>query len=238
MKEKTKIIADTHTHTLASTHAYSTVLENFKFASEIGLSYLAVTDHAPKMADAPHRWHFENLRILPKELFGVKLLKGAEVNILDENGSLDLSDHILSQLDWVIASFHVEACAPMSKEKHTQAYLNIAKNEKVDVIGHSGREIYFYDYETAIKAFKEYNKLVEINQNSFVARKDSQKNCIEIAKLCKKYEVKVVVNSDAHFAYNIGQVDDALALLEEIDFPQSLIVNSSLELFEEYSNNR
>ena len=76
-----KLIADTHTHTLASTHAYSTVLENAKFASEAGLAYLGITDHAPSMTDAPHWWHFENLRVLPDELYGVKLLKGIEADL-------------------------------------------------------------------------------------------------------------------------------------------------------------
>ena len=87
-----KLIADTHTHTIASTHAYSTVLENTKFAADIGLSYLGITDHAPDMTDAPHWWHFENLRILPDELFGVKLLKGIEADLRGFSGELDVTN--------------------------------------------------------------------------------------------------------------------------------------------------
>lgn len=233
-----KIIADTHTHTLASTHAYSTLLENAKFASEIGLKYLAVTDHAPAMQDAPHIWHFYNMKILPNELYGVKILKGAEANILNEDGEIDLDEYALQCLDWIVASFHGPCCKPMSIEKTTQAYINLAKNPKVDVIGHSGQELYKYDYEKTIKIFKEYNKLVEINQNSLIVRQDSANNCVEIAKLCKKYNVNIVVNSDAHFAYSIAQVNDAFKMLEEIDFPKNLIVNSDLDLFESYLNNR
>lgn len=233
-----KIIADTHTHTLASTHAFSTLLENAKFASEIGLKYLAITDHAPALTDSPHVWHFYNMRMLPDELFGVKLLKGAEVNIMDKDGNLDLDDYAFSFMNWAVASFHGPACAPMSIADHTNAYINVAKNPNIDVIGHSGQESYKYDYEKAIKVFKEYNKLVEINENSYRVREDSAKNCVEIAKLCKKLEVKVVVNSDAHFAYSIGQVDNAIKMLEEIDFPKKLIVNSDLALFEEYLANR
>ncbi|WMJ23495.1 phosphatase [Paludicola sp. MB14-C6] len=233
-----KVIADTHCHTIASSHAYSTVLENAKFASEIGLKYLAITDHAPEMTDSPHFWHFVNMKTIPNELFGVKILKGAEVNILNSSGDIDLDDYSLSYLNWIVASLHEPTFQSTSINNNTQAYLNIAKNPKVDVIGHSGNPNYVYDYEKVIKSFKEYNKLVEINQNSLHVRAGSLTNCEEIAKLCKKYEVKVIVNSDAHFAYSIGQVDDALKLLSDIDFPEHLIVNSTVERFEEYLNNR
>jgi putative hydrolase len=233
-----KIIADTHCHTIASTHAYSTILENAKFAGEIGLKYLAITDHCPKMPDSPHVWHFGHLRVIPDELYGVKILKGAEVDIMNEYGEIDLDDFALSFLNWVVASFHPPVCPPMSVKDTTKAYINVAKNPKIDVIGHSGNPNYVYDYEKAIKVFKEYDKLVEINENTFKSRPAAVNNCKEIAKLCKKYEVKVVVNSDAHFAYEIGQVDEGLKMLSEIDFPEHLIVNSSVERFEEYLNNR
>ena len=234
-----KIVADTHTHTLASTHAYSTILENAKYASEIGLAYLAMTDHAPALPDSPHHWHLLNLRMVPDELFGVKILKGAEANILDETGEIDLSNDVINALNWVVASFHDSACRhEMTYEQCNQAYIAIANNKKIDVIGHSGSDGFKYDYEKILPIFKKNNKLVEINENSFTVRNDSKENCITIAKLCKKLEIPIIVNSDAHFAYSIGKVDNALKLLQDIDFPQELIVNSSIELFEKYLNSR
>lgn len=231
------IIADTHTHTIASTHAYSTILENAKFASVNGIQYLAMTDHAPALCDAPHIWHFANMSAIPDFLYEVRILKGAEVNIL-ANGELDMSDDDLSKLEWVNASIHRPTYKKTSIEENTKAYIKVAKNPYVDVIAHSGYENYMYDYEKAIKVFKEYNKLVEINNHSFESRVDSIKNCIEIAKVCKKYGVRVVVNSDAHFAYSIGNVENALNMLKEIDFPEKLIVNSDVKLFESYLKER
>lgn len=230
-----KIVADTHVHTVASTHAYSTVLENARFAADIGLKYLAITDHAPAVPDAPHLWHFFNMKMLPPEIFGVKILKGAEVNILDGDATLDLPTDTLDALDFVIASFHAPACTyTMDKKSCTSAYLKLAQNKNINVIGHSGGNAFEYDYEPTIKVFKEYNKLVEINENSFVVRQDSIKNCAEIARLCKKYQVNIIVNSDAHFAHSIGQVGNAMQLLSDIDFPANLIVNGTVERFEEY----
>lgn len=236
-----KIIADTHTHTLACTHAYSTVLENARQAADIGLKYLAITDHAPAVPDAPHIWHFYNIGAIPKELFGVKILRGVEVNILNANGDIDLdfkNDKQLQSIEWVVASIHPPCCEKMTIEQATTAYINVAKSGFVDVIGHSGSPDYVYDYDKAVKAFKELGTLVEINQHSFLARKSALKNCAEIARACKKYDCNIVVNSDAHFAYEIGVVDNAFAMLEEIGFPQNLIVNSSMELFENYLNSK
>ncbi len=101
-----EIKADLHCHTVASTHAYSTVWELAKYASSVGLEAIAVTDHSPALPDAPHIWHFENLSALPRTLEGVTLLRGAEVNITDISGSIDLPEYILKRLDIVVASIH------------------------------------------------------------------------------------------------------------------------------------
>ena len=86
-----KIVADLHTHTIVSGHAYSTLMENAKYASEIGLKILGVTDHGPNMPGAPDPWYFGNFKVLPKKLFGVKMLYGCEANIIDSEGNLDIS---------------------------------------------------------------------------------------------------------------------------------------------------
>lgn len=71
-----KIVADTHCHTLASTHAYNTLLEMVRYAKQIGLKTIGLTDHGPAMPDGPHEWHFTNLAIWPDIIEGVRVLKG------------------------------------------------------------------------------------------------------------------------------------------------------------------
>lgn len=233
-----RLIADLHTHTLASTHAFSTILENAREAADQGLLWLGWTDHAPPMTDAPHLWHFQNLSIVPERLFGVRILKGIEADISKGDGSLDVSEDLLKKMEWVVASIH-SCCYPSATlEEHTQAYVGAAANPHVDVIGHSGLVNYPYDYEKAVRAFKEYGKLVELNEGTFRSRSKSIPNCVEIAKLCKKYECQVVLNSDAHFAYRIGRLESVQQLLADIDFPERLVVNSSPERMEDYLQRR
>lgn len=227
-----KIIADTHTHTLACDHAYSTLYENVRAASEAGLSFLCATDHAPAMFDGPNASFFANIgKVVPDVLNDVIVLKGAEVNIMDYDGGLDLPDRLLERLDWVIASYHIVCIEPAGIEDHTRGWLAVAENPLVDVIGHCGDARYAFDKETVIKAFARNNKIVEINAHSFGCRPGSEENCLEIALLCKKYRVPVVCSSDAHFFTQVGMVQKSVALLEEIDFPQELILNADYERF-------
>lgn len=229
-----KIIADTHCHTIASTHAYSTLLENVEYANSIGLKFLAITDHGPQMPDAPHIWHFYNLKAFPNKIKDVYVLKGIEANILNINGEIDVDQELLEKLQWVIASIHEPVVNFKNESEVTQAYINLSKNPYVDVIGHCGNPNFKFDYDKTIKIFKEHEKIVEINQGSILSRIGSVENCKEIAKLCKKYEVKIVVNSDSHFAHTIGKFDDAISMLKDIDFPEKLILNADYNRFCEY----
>lgn len=224
------IEVDTHCHSVASTHAYSTVRELAQSAKETGLKGFALTDHAPASPDSPHIWHFHNLKSLPDEILGVKLLKGVEANIIDTEGNLDMDSKELEKLDWVIASFHAPVVPNGTYEEFTQAYINIAKNNRlVDVIGHCTTDYFKFDYEKVIKYWKEYEKLVEINESSIIFKKGSRENTYTLLKLCKKYEVPIVVNTDCHYCELIGRVPEAEKIIEEVGFPKDLIINRKIE---------
>lgn len=223
-----------HTHTVASTHAYSTITENCTRAAEIGLKALAMTDHTTAMPDSPHIWHTHNLRVLPREINKITVLKGAEINITDYDGSVDLTEAELKSLEWIVASMHKYCLEPTTSEEHTRGYLNIAKNPHVDVIGHCTTDFFPFDYEKCLKAFKEYNKLVEVNESSIRMKKGSAQNVVPILKLCKKLELPVVVNSDAHFWTGIGDFSVSLKILDEVGFPERLVLNADWDKLKEW----
>jgi len=226
------IIADTHTHTIPSGHAHSTVLENAAEAARMGHKFLVISDHAPAIPGAPSELYFRALRnVLPEAALGVYLIFGCEVNVLDGSGALDLPPDILDKLDLVIASMHTPTFPPADAETHTRAWLAVAANPSVDVIGHCGDSRYPFDYEAAVRAFREHGKVVEINAHSFRVRKGSHENCRAIARLLKQYEVPVVVSSDAHFAPYVGKVDASLDVLRDVDFPEELVLNADAARF-------
>ena len=230
-----KLIADLHTHTIASTHAYATVTEMANEASKLGLFAIAITDHARTMPGAPGPFYFESLGILPEYLQGVRLLRGIEANICDYDGNIDVEASLQQQLDWIVASMHtITLDGKATVEKCTNAYLKLAENPNVNVIGHSGSDYFKYDYEKVIPAFAKNGKLVEINDSAFRYGRDYVGNCVTIAKLCKKYGARICVDTDAHFTNTLGRAYKTLKMLEDIDFPEKLIVNTSVENLKAY----
>ncbi len=232
-----QILVDTHTHTNVSHHAFSTLGENITEAKKRGIDMVCITNHAPALPDSAHLWHFASLKRLPRVIDGVKLVFGVEANIIDKDGSLDLPEYMLKNMEIVIASIHHPCYEKGTIEEHTKTYLGAIKNSYVTVIGHSGTADFEYDIDTVVKCAKEYNKCIEINNGTFKSRAKSIENCRKIALACKEHRVNVVIGSDAHSAYEVGVFDDAIKLLEDIDFPEELIMNTNMERFEAYLRN-
>ena len=229
---KYQSVMDLHTHTVASGHAYCTLREMARAASDKGLELLGITEHAPKMPGTCHKFYFQNIKVVPREMYGIQLLLGSEVNILDAAGTVDLEQKTLEKLDVVIASLHVPCIRPGSRQENTEAYLNAMKNPCVNIIGHPDDGRYPVDYEQLAKKAKETGTVLEVNNGSLRPggfRVDTRKNDLKMLEYCKKYEVPVTMGSDAHMDVDLADYSYALPVIEESHFPEELIVNTSLE---------
>lgn len=232
------IEADTHCHTVASTHGYSTIMEIATCAAERGLKAVAITDHTPGNTDAPHIWHFHNLKkAIPRKIKGVSIIYGAESSIIDYEGNIDFPENECAALDWIIASIHRDMLKAGTVEQITNTYLKVAENPLVDVIGHPGTLAYPFDYEQCIAKFKECGKLVEINESS-IKWKGTADNFRKIAEICKKMECPIVVNSDGHYCELTGEVPLSKKMLEDIDFPERLILNADWDRLRRFINGK
>lgn len=230
-------LLDVHTHTIASGHAYNTIMEMAQSASDKGLELLGITEHAPMMPGSCTNIYFHNLIVVPRQMCGIEVMFGAELNILDFDGHTDLDQRALERMDLCIASLHGLCLTPGSKEENTRAILGAIHNPYVNIIGHPDDGIYPLDYEPIVAAAKETNTLLEVNNNSLNpagARKNTRGNLISMLELCKKYEQPVIMNSDAHVFSDVGRRDFSTPLIEEIGFPEELIVNRSVAVFKEY----
>lgn len=224
-----KIVADLHTHTMVSQHAYSTLNELSLEAAEKGLCAIAATDHGPGMPDGASAHHFFCLKGLPERINNIRLYKGAEVNIMDYNGTLDMDDTLLHGLDFVIASYHAECIAPASMSRHTEGFIKAIANPHIDCLGHCGNPAFPIDANAVVDACAAYRKLIEINSSSFFVRPGSNAICRNIAGLCAEKGVCIVVNSDAHSKWQVGGHKEAISMLEAIHFPEELIINADEE---------
>lgn len=234
-----KYVLDSHTHTTASGHAYSTLHEMIRAAKEKGLELIGITEHSMAMPGTCHEYYFMNMRILPRTMYGIEVMHGAEVNIMDYQGNLDMEEYLLKTMDVVIASLHHPCIKSGSREENTAAMIGAMKNPYVNIIGHPDDSRYPLDYLALVQAAKEYGVLIELNNNSLHplgARENPVPNDIEILNHCRNYHVPVILGSDAHTEEDVGNHKFLDILLDAVEFPEELIVNRSVAEYKKYIN--
>lgn len=232
-------IMDLHTHTIASGHAYSTILEMAEASGRKGIELLGITEHGPAMKGSCDTIYFENLKVIPRERYGVQMLFGAEANVIDENGTLDLPDELLARMDLCVASLHIPCFPPQGREENTRAYRNVMKNPYVNIIGHPDDPRYPIDLRAVVETAKEQHVLLEMNNSSLVPtsfRKATEEGYLEFLELCREYDQPIVMGSDAHVDIDVGNHGYVAAILEKADFPEHLIVNTDVEKVKPYLN--
>lgn len=244
-----KIKTDTHTHTIFSGHAYSTIEENARAAKEQGMEALGITDHFSRLfvpdTGFQHYGNFGNFKAVPKEWYGVRLFCGAEVDIVDVEGHLfgyDLElpfpmgkspsgrecptyqEWLTNGSDYLIASVHDKSFTyEQSLVKTTEMYCKALENPKVLILGHMGRAGVPFEIDEVLKTAKEHNKMIELNEASFGYPEQICTLCQTIAERCAELGTMVSVGSDAHSSFYVGKFERVTAMLANIHFPEELI---------------
>lgn len=225
---------DMHTHTLASGHAFSTLQEMAKAGAEKGLKLLGITEHTPGIPGTCDPIYFRNLHVVPRQMYGIELMLGAEINILNGKGTLDADEDLMRRLDLRIAGIHLLCYEHGTKEENTHGMVQAIRHPYIQIISHPGDGTAKLDFEPMVLASKECGTLLEINNSSLKPTRnklDARDNNLELLRLCKQYEVPVILGSDAHISFDIANYEYLYPLLQETEFPEALIVNRSVEFF-------
>ena len=253
------IACDTHTHTIFSRHAYSTVEENVRAAAERGFGLLGVTDHFSSMVhpeaqtgvDLRDYQHFLNFEVWPETWHGVRLMHGCEADIVDLEGHLygwdmpvdrglggpyawrdTLQEAVFRDCDYVIASVHAHQWAlGATREQVTRMYVKALEDPKVLILGHVGRSGLDFDIDEVCAAARDLGKLIEINESSLYGRQDSSDRCRLIAQRCNAVGCMVSTGSDAHISTDVARLNHTSEMLEDIGFPERLIATRDAETF-------
>lgn len=232
-----EILLDVHTHTLASGHAYSSLQEMVQAATEKNLQILGITEHGPAIEGTCPLLYFRNNHVVPRQFGSLRLLMGCEMNILDTNGTLDMPTDYMRYLDVRIAGIHAQCWRGGTREENTQAMLNVVRNPYVHIISHPGDGSAELLFEPIVLAAKECHTLLEINNHTLSPARNktmARPNNLEILRLCKRYEVPIILGSDAHISYQIADYSRLWPLLQETEFPEQLVMNHQPERFCEY----
>ena len=208
--ERTAIRGDLHSHTTA-TDGRADIETMANAAQAAGLDYLAITDHSQALAmanglDETHALkHAHAIREVDRRLPGITLLAGIECDIRPD-GTLDLSEDCLAELDIVVASVH--SAFGQTEREMTDRVLRAVESPVVDVIGHPTgrlllrREPYRLNVEELVESAARHGVALEIN--SQIHRLDLNDTH---AKLARDRGVKLVVSTDAHSPDSFGLLD-------------------------------
>jgi DNA polymerase (family 10) len=224
-----QIRGDLHCHTTLS-DGKNSLAEMAEAAKGRGYAYLAVTDHSAThgfgndvQPDALLR-RVEEVRELDEEMKRFRLLAGSEVNIMPD-GSLDYSDEVLGELDWVVASIHTSF--RMGAEKLTARIIRAIEHPLVDCIGHlTGRlllrrEPYDLDVEAIFAAAAANGTMIEINGNP--NRRDLSERH---ARLAAEAGVWIVINTDAHQIRTLDNMQYGVATARRAGLEAGQIANT------------
>lgn len=231
-------LLDLHNHTIVSGHAYSTMQEMVREAADKGLEYFGLVEHGPSIPGTCDPLYFWNYPVVPREMYGVKLLLGAELNILDTRGNLDLSEPYYKRMDFRIAGIHSLCWEGADKEANTRGVITAMQNPYVNIISHPGDGTAELDFKALAMASRDTKCLLEINNTSlkpFRHKTSAPANNLEILKHCKKLDIPVILGADAHISFDVLSYCYVQELLDKARFPQELIVNYNPKLFFQYT---
>lgn len=230
---------DPHIHTVVSGHSWSTLSDYVEHALLTGMKGFCITEHGPDTPNGPPEFTPQSQLMLPDIYKGIRMFKGLEADILDFNGTLDVGNKYLKMLEFCIASIHAFCLKDGTAVENMEAYISVLKNPHVDMIGHPDDPRVPCSLEALVLETKKYNKIIELNNKSLTPhRKNSSENTYQMIKLCKKHDVRICVSSDSHWHEMLGDFAPSMKLLEDIVFPPELIVNYSLERFQQYIEER
>src|SRR5271166_4246482 len=200
---------DVHMHTV-ETDGRNTIEEMAEAARAQGYKYMAITDHSKNLAfangldDKRAVEHIARIRAADDKIDGIKILAGIEVDILAD-GTLDLSDSVLEQMDVVIASVHSHF--NQSAAEMTDRLLKAVGNPNTSLLGHPTgrqllrREAYAFDVDAVMKAA--FQRKVAMELNSFPDRLDLSDVHLRLAK---QHGVKIVINTDSHHTSHLAKI--------------------------------
>jgi DNA polymerase (family X) len=203
------IQGDVHMHTV-ETDGRNTIQEMAAAASERGYKYMAITDHSKNLAfangldDKRAVEHIARIHTANQSAEGITIFAGIEVDILAD-GTLDLSDSVLEQMDLVIASVHSHF--NQSAEEMTARLVKTIENPNVSIIGHPTgrlllrRDAYPFDMDAVLQAAARNKVAMELN-----AYPDRLDLCDRHLRMAKQHGVKIVINTDSHHTSHMEKI--------------------------------
>jgi putative hydrolase len=222
------LTVDLHVHSLFSSCGLHTILELLDQGRRTGLAAMAITDHGLAVGNGRLTSVFFERFKCPYD--GLKLYKGIELNLLDENGAIDIIWEFMPFIDILLLGVHPNLPPHGSREHYTTMLCAaIDKNPFVDIITHPNDPAYPLDYLRLAKKAKEYGIALELNNSKILYNRSTIEDTLDLIAACKQAGCLMAVNSDTHALHELGSDEAVRPLLDRARFPADRIVNRDFD---------
>lgn len=228
------IFGDYHTHSIYSGDGKSTISQNVAQANILGLKQLGVSEHCYGHKNGIKPGDFESIKkeISNQQILSkTKILFSMEMNLLDEQGHVDLTFDEQKKLDYIILGFHksfrrykgmishIKMLFKNKKqiERNTDAYINAIQNNRVNILAHLNYGCRVNVIRLA-KIAVEKNIFIELNGKRILFSSSEMKEMIKMG-------VKFIINSDSHFHNNICENHLGVNVMLKYNIPENQVVN-------------
>ncbi len=234
---------DLHAHTFFSKCGIHTHLELLNRAKELGLKGLAITDHGPALKSRITLPFFDRLK---NPVDGIRFIKGIECNLLDEQGTIDITgmpSRYTRHIELVLLGLHPNIEKDLGKKRYTDMVVKAIKtNPCIDIIAHPNELEFPLDLEQLAGVAKEYGVALELNNSKTLYNRTTPEVTKELIQVCKKIDCRMAIGSDTHAIEELGLDDSVRPYLVEERFPQELLINGSarraFDFIEERKSNK
>lgn len=223
---------DLHIHTTASKHAHNTILEYINQAKKLKMKVIGISDHGPEnFSTLADELYIREMKRMPDVIDGIRVLKGVEANISNRRGEIDLSEKTINRIDYVMAGMHRgSAYKDGGRAVNTKSMINMIRSGKVHIITHPfNTKTFKLDMIKVSRAACDHGVLLEVNLSYFYEEDmipellENLKTMIRVARENKK---KVIVNSDAHNIWELGDDSNLKKYKKQIGLTDDLIINN------------
>ncbi len=218
---------DFHVHSHFSKCGVHSVLELLTRAKDLGLKGLAITDHGPALESTTPFTFFDRLF---DPLPGIRLLKGMECNIVDEQGAIDLLPKHLKYIDVILLGIHPNTPGGRDELYYTDLLIRtMRRNPYIDIITHANEPAFPVDFVRVAQEAQALGMAMELN-NSRVSLSRSQPEVTDrMLRAIKDVECRIVLCSDTHTINELGRDEAVRPLLKRFGISDEAVVNSTAE---------
>lgn len=221
---------DLHAHSFFSLCGIHTHIELLTRAKELGMKGLAITDHGPAL-DSRIPWPFYDR--LQDPVPGIRFIKGMECNILDDKGTIDLSNlpsRFIPFMQIILVGLHPNIKTGSDPRTYTDMVIRaLEKNRCIDVITHPNELEFPLEFDRLAEAARSFGVALELNNSKTLYQRTTDCCTRELVRACKRAGCGIIISSDTHAIHELGLDDSVRPYLKEEGVDEELFINSTAE---------